>query len=277
MKSLPPVSPTMGGVLAIVSDVSGDVAPEGLEGRCAAGEVEPGEFGTFGHGITDVRTGARKETDDARRHPGFVKEVHDHVGGEGGRGGGIPEHGVAAARGGGRQIAGDGSEVERGNGEDEAAERAQFDPVPDARRGVRLVLHQLLQVMSIEGEEVDELGGGGDLGLMRRLGLSEHGGGVEASTVRTSEQGGRAEEDGEALFPGKRHPIVTSGHGGFNGTIDFSRTGGVQLGKDVSVIVGHDDVAHSTDRDALAVDPGDDLSPLGGLARELRFQRGALR
>jgi hypothetical protein len=61
--------------------------------------------------------------------------------------------------------------------------------------------------VDVELEEVDELAGGVDLGLVRRLRLAEHGRGVEAVAELGAQAGRGAQEDGRAVLPGEGGPL----------------------------------------------------------------------
>ena len=104
------------------------------------------------------------------------------------------------------QVAADRREVERADGEDEALERPVLQPVPDARRRDRLLLVDPRHELDVEAEEVDQLAGGVDLGLVRRLRLVEHRRGDERRPPRAGEQLGGAQEDGGALLPRRPAP-----------------------------------------------------------------------
>ena len=161
---------------------------------------------------------AGDQVDDAGRHPGLLEQLHRQVGGEllGVRG--LPDDGVAHERGRGRQVAGDGREVERGDGVDEALERAVVAAVPQAAGvGRRLLLDDLAGEVDVEAPEVDELAGGVDLGLVGRLALPEHRRGVDPRPPRPGEQVGGLEEDRGAVVEGQVAPRGGGGDGGIRG------------------------------------------------------------
>ena len=158
----------------------------------------------------------------------------------------LPDHGVAHQRRRGRQVAGDRGEVERGDRVDEALERAVLDPVPDAGGGDRLIGQDLPGERDVEAPEVDQLAGRVDLGLVRGLGLAEHGGRGEPLAPRTGQQVGGAEEDRGALV--ERRGAQPAAAGRLDGV---GRVGvrGVGRGAHPGVPVRLDDV----DADAAAL------------------------
>ena len=143
--------------------------------------MDAGEVRAREHGVADRRSWPVDEVDDAVRQPGLLEQAHDEVRGVGGGRRRLPDDRVAHQRRRGREVAADGREVERADGEDEALERAVLQPVPDARRRHGLLRVDARQVVGVEAPEVDQLGGGVDLGLVRGLRLVEHRGGVRAS------------------------------------------------------------------------------------------------
>ena len=187
------------------------VAPQVLEGRRRAGEVDAGQVGVGQRDLGDVEAVAGQHVDDARRHPGLLEQLHRQRRGEllGRRR--LPDHRVAHQRRRGRQVAGDRGEVERRDRVDEALERPVVGAVPDAGAvGDRLVGEDLLGVVDVEAPEVDQLAGGVDLGLERGLRLAEHGGGVEPLAPRAGQQVGGLEQDRAAVVertsPASRAP-----------------------------------------------------------------------
>ena len=154
-------------------------------GQVAVGQGHPG----------DVEAVTGHHVDDARGHAGLLQQLHRQLGGHllGGRR--LPHDRVAHQRRRGRQVAGDRGEVERRDRVDEALERAVVGAVPDAP-GVqrRLLLEDLPGEVDVDPPEVDQLAGGVDLGLVGRLGLTEHRRGVEPLAPRTRQQLGRLEQ-----------------------------------------------------------------------------------
>ena len=181
---------------AVRRDVLADGAPQVLEGRRGAGEVDAGEVGVGQRDLRHVEAVAGEHVDDARRHPRLLEQLHRQRRGEllGRRR--LPDHRVAHQRRRGRQVAGDRGEVERRDRVDEALERAVVGAVPDAGAvRDRLVGEDLLRVVDVEAPEVDQLAGGVDLGLERRLGLAQHGRGVDPLPPRAGQQVGGLEDD----------------------------------------------------------------------------------
>jgi hypothetical protein len=159
---------------AVVGDVGADGAPQVLEDRRRAGEVDAGQVAVGEHHVGDRDAVAGQHVDDAVGQAGGLQQAHQVVGGEllGGRG--LPDHRVAHQGRRGGQVAGDGGEVERGDGVDDALQRAVVHPVPDAGRGHRLLRVDLPGEVHVVAPEVGQLAGAVDLGLLGGLGLPEH-------------------------------------------------------------------------------------------------------
>ncbi len=77
-----------------------------------------------------------------------------------------------------------------------------LEVVPAAGRRLGLLGVDLLHVVGVEAPEVDQLAGGIDLGLVDRLGLAQHGGGVDHLPVGPGQQVGGLQEDGRPVLPG---------------------------------------------------------------------------
>jgi hypothetical protein len=108
---------------------------------------------------------------------------------------------------GGREVGGDRGEVEWGDRKHEAVERAILDAVPHlGAGGDRLLGVDALEVVDVEAEEVDELGGGVDLGLMDRLALAEDRRGVDPVAEFVLQQPSGAQEDRGTVLPRHRGP-----------------------------------------------------------------------
>ncbi len=187
-----------------------DRLPHPLEDGGRAGEVDAGEVGVREHRVADLAARAEHHVDDARRQPRLLVDLHQEVGRVDGRRGRLEDDGVSHQRRRRRQVPGDRREVERRDGEDEALERAVLDPVPDARRGDRLLAHQPVHVGDVVAPEVGQLAGRVDLGLERGLRLAEHRGGVHRVAPRPGEQLGRPQED-RTRAPPTRAPTIRGG------------------------------------------------------------------
>ena len=188
----------------------------------------PASCGARERGVADRRAGPVDEVDHARRQAGLLEEVHEEVRGVAPRCGRLPDDRVAHQRGARREVAADRGEVERRDREDEALERPVLHPVPDARRGDRLLLVDARHELDVEAQEVDQLAGGVDLGLVRGLRLAEHRRGVERRAPRAGEQLGGAQEDRGALLPGQARPVLPRLAGGADRALDLGlrRPGG---------------------------------------------------
>ena len=124
-------------------------------------------------------------------------------------GDGFQIDGVAHQRRRGGQVAGDRGEVERRDRVDEPLERPVVGAVPHARAvGDGLVGEDLLGVVDVVAPEVDELAGGVDLGLERRLGLAEHRGGVDPLPPRPGQQVGGLQQHRAPVVHVQRPPVV---------------------------------------------------------------------
>ncbi len=122
-------------VRSVAVQVARDALPEGLEGPGRASEVDARQVLAGEARLALRRPVAGDELDDTVGQTGFTEQL-EHVPGADHRGHrGLPEHHVAHERRGGRQVAGDGREVERRDGEHEALERPVVGPVPAGARG----------------------------------------------------------------------------------------------------------------------------------------------
>ena len=173
--------------------------------------MDAAQVGVGQHHVRDLGAVARHHRDHSLGQAGLGEQVRP----EGGRVGlgerGLPHHGVAHQRRGGRQVAGDGGEVERRDRVDEAVQRPVVHPVPHRRRGERLVGVQLAGEGDVEPQEVDQLAGRVDLGLLHGLALAQHGGGVQPVAPRPGEQFGGLQEDRRPLVEVERGPARLGG------------------------------------------------------------------
>ncbi len=226
-------------VVAVARDVLADRLPHPVEDGGRAGEVDAGEVSARERRIADGGAGAVDEVDHARRQARLLEELHQEVRGVRRGRGRLPDDGVAHQRRRGREVAADRREVERRDREDEALERPVLEPVPDARRGDRLLLVDARHELDVEAPEVDELAGGVDLRLVRGLRLAEHRRGVERLPPRAGEQLGGAEEDGGALLPRRARPVLPRVGRGGDRALDLGRAALVDVGEDVRALVRH--------------------------------------
>ena len=205
--------------------------------------------------------------------PGGLQQLQREVGGDRLGGGRLPEHGVAHQRRRGRQVAGDGAEVERGDRVDEALERPVLDPVPDAGGGDRLVGEDLRGEVHVEAQEVDQLAGGVDLGLVGRLRLAQHRGGGDRLAPGPGQQVGGAQEHRGPLVEGQVAPGRGAAWRGLDGVGDVG-VGGVGVAADHrGVPVRLDDVVLGAGAAAAAAaDHLLDVQRLGGELGQLGLQ-----
>ena len=103
-------------VVPVARQVLADLAPQPLEDRGGAGEVQPRELRVAQRHVGHLAAVAGDQVDDAGRHPGLLEQLHGQLRGELLRVRGLPHDGVAHQRRRGRQVAGDRGEVERGHG-----------------------------------------------------------------------------------------------------------------------------------------------------------------
>ena len=200
----------------------------------------PARSGLCERGVADRRAAPVDQVDHAvGGRPASLQELQRVIGRERGGRGGLPEHRVAHQRGRGRQVAADRREVERADGEDEAFERPVLQPVPDARRGDRLLLVDPRHELDVEAEEVDQLGGGVDLGLVHRLRLVEHRRGDERRPPRAGEKLGRAQEHGGALLPRRPAPVLPGLGGRLDRLLHLGLAALVDVGEHVALAVRH--------------------------------------
>ena len=220
---------------------------------------------------------AGDQVDHSWRQPGRLEQAHRVVRGQllGRRR--LPHHHVAEQGGRGRQVARDRGEVERGDGQHEALERAVLHPVPDAGRRFRLLAEDLPGVVDVVTPEVDQLAGRVDLRLVGRLGLAEDGGGVDGGTPRPGQQFGRLEEDRGPVVEVQRAPAG----GRLLGRVDRGghvHVGGVAvLAEDVFGVVRLDHVDQVALGHLLAAADGHgEFGLLAGEFLDLALQRGPL-
>ena len=83
---------------AVRRDVLADRAPQVLERRGRAGEVDAGQVRVHQRDVGDRGAMPGEHVDDAGRHPGLLEQLHQEVRRELLRHGRLPEHGVAHQR-----------------------------------------------------------------------------------------------------------------------------------------------------------------------------------
>ena len=106
--------------------------------------MDTGQIGIGQRDLADRLPAPGDHVDHARRQSARLQQSHRVVRRQllGRRR--LPDHRVAHQRGRGGQVAGDRGEVERGDGQHEALQRAVVQPVPHARPADRLLLQDLL-------------------------------------------------------------------------------------------------------------------------------------
>ena len=222
-------------VAAVAREVGTDLAPQVLERRGRPGEVDAREVRVGERDLGDVEPVAGHEVDDARRHSGRLEQLHRQLGGEVLRRRRLPHDGVAHEGRCGRQVAGDGGEVERGDRVDEPLERSVVGAVPDALRVQRRLLGEDLPgEVHVDPPEVDELARRVDLGLVARLALAQHRRGVEPGAPRPGQQLGRLEQDGRAVVERERPPAGSRGLGRLDGGAGIGHRRVLQRAEDLA-------------------------------------------
>ncbi len=220
---------------------------------------------------------AGDQVDHAGRQAGRLQQPHQVVRGEllGRRR--LPDHHVAHQRGRGGQVARDRGEVERGDGQHEAFQRPVLQLVPAAGRRGGLLGQQAPGVVHVVAPEVDQLAGGVDLGLVGRLGLAEHGRGVDGLPPRAGQQVGRLEEDGRPVVEGQLPPAGGGQPGRLDGRRDVLVGGVGQLAEHMPVVVRLDHVHPAAAAHALlAADGHGQLGPVAGQLLDLLLERRPL-
>ncbi len=252
-----------------------DGLPQPVEGRRRAREVDAGQVRVRHRDLADRLPVAGDQVDDARRQPGRLQEPHRVVRGELLRRRRLPDDGVAHQRRSQREVAGDRREVERRDRQHEPLQRTVVEPVPDPRRADRLLAEQLPSERHVEAQEVDELARGVDLGLLHRLALAEHRGGVEGVAPRPGQQVGGAQQHRRAVVVGQVAPQRRGGARGVDRVLDVRRGRLVRRTQDGAVPVRLDDVDRRTRPGPLTA--GDRHRQIDVLASQLgqaRLQRG---
>ena len=263
-------------VVAVPVDVVPDLLPQVAEHRGRSGEADTGEVLVGQRPAGDVRPGAVHEVDHAGRQAGLLEDPHDHVVAERGLLRRLPDHRVAHQRRRGREVAADRGEVERGDRQDEALQAALVEVVelPGRRRGLGLV--DLGGEVGVVAEEVGQLAGGVDLGLVEGLRLTEHGRRQELVAVLAAHELGGAQQHGRPVPPRGPRPVGAGGEGGPDRGVDLAGVGGGVAAEHVGVIVRSDDVDGRTERQALPVDHVAQLADLAADAVELGVQGDGL-
>ena len=210
----------------------------------------------------DVGAGPVHEIDDAGRQAGLLEQLHRVVRGQRGRRGGLPDDGAPHQRWRAREVGADGREVERADREHETLERPVLEPVPDAGRGHGLLFVDARQVARVEPEEVDRLAGSVDLGLVRRLRLSEHRCRVEGVAPRPCQELRRAKQDRYPLFPGGAAPVLPGVGGRVDRLLDLGRAALMDVREHMLLVVGYGRGPQPAGQHLPAPDHARNLDPL---------------
>lgn len=237
-----------------------------------AGEVAVGQD-RVGQG----RAVGGDQVDDAGRQARGLEDEHRVVRRQLLGAGRLPDDGVAHQRWGGRQVAADRREVERGDRVDEALQRAVVAAVPDPL-GVqrRLLGEDLLGEVDVDPPEVDELTRRVDLGLGSGLALPEHRRGVEGGPPRAGQQLGGLEQDRGPVGERQVAPHRRGGLGRVDGALRLGRGDELHRPEDLAVGVRLDDLGRaSAAHDLAATDRARQLDLLAADPDELGFQARA--
>ena len=230
------------GVGVVVVQVFCDGSPDGVEGLCGTGEVDASQVGTLEENAAQGGTGAGDKVDNPVGETGFLEKFHQVVPGEQGCRGRLPDDGVSHEGRRGCEVAGNGGEVEGGDGEDEPFQGPVLDPVPGSVGGEGLLGVDLLEEGGVVTEEVGDFAGRIDLRLEGVLALVEHGGGVENVSVLMGDQIRGFEAESGSLFPGKAFPKDFGLHGRLYGHLHLFLTCLMAMGQLVSMLVRADDI-----------------------------------
>ena len=233
--------------------------------------MNAGQVGAVEHRIPHLGPGPRYEVDDAGWQAGFLKQPHDVPGRVDGRRRRLPEHGAAGEGRRRGQVAADGREVEGRNGEYESLEGPVLQAVPDARRGSGLVAHELRQVADVEPPEVDQFAGRVDLRLEDRLGLAQHGRGVDRLSPGPGQQVGRLHDDRRPLLPGHVRPRRPGFEGRIDGHADLGFAGLVIYAEVERMVMGRPQRRRVARLHLPAADDQRDLDGGGFQFSELRL------
>ena len=152
-----------------------------------------------------------------------------------------------------------------------------FEPIPHAGRTLRLLAQQLFVERNIEAEEIDQLAGAVDLGLMAGLALAEHRRRVDDIAIRALQQLGGFQEHRRARFPRKIRPILLRAERGANRHLHFRFAALMEIGEHMRVAMRHHRLAELARADVLAIDDQRYLDFPGGHLRQFRLKAGALR
>ena len=220
------------------------------------------ELGAREGRVADRRARAVDEVDHPIREPGLPQQLQGVVSGQRGARGRLPDDGVPHQRGRAAEIAADRGEVERADREDEAFERPVLHPVPDARRRDRLLRVDPEHELDVEAPEVDQLGGGVDLGLVGRLRLVEHRRGDERRAPRAGEELGGAEVHRSSLLPGQPRPVGMRLARGVDRHLHVLRATFRDVRENVLLAVRHDRLGRLLGLDLLAADHHRNRDPL---------------
>jgi hypothetical protein len=213
------------------------------------------------------------EVDDPVGQAGSPEDLHGVVGRQRLLLGRLPHHGVAEHRWRRREVAGDGREVERGDGQHEALEGPVVEPVPLAGGGAWLLLVEPLGVVDVEAQEVDQLAGCVDLGLVDRLRLTEDRGGVDRVALLPGEQVGCPQEHRGPVLEPHGGPVRLGRDRRVDGPLHVLAGGGVDLGELEVVAVGGADHERLAGAGLLPVDDAGRVDALLGHRRDPGLER----
>ena len=247
------------GIALVFVDILADGFPEALEGGGGAGEVDTREV-LVGEGhLADEGAAAGEEVDHTVGQTGLLVDFHQEVVGEHGGGGGLPDADIAHEHGAEAEVAGDGGEVEGGDGEDEAFHGTIGHIVERALVAAGLVAINLAGIVGVVAQEVAELTGAVDFGLHSGLALAEHGGGIDEVAVFAADEGGDFEHHAGAVDPGGLGPFLLGFHGGVDSGLHLFLAHFVVAGQHMVILGGHHNLAHILGLDLLATDDGGNL------------------
>ena len=210
-----------------------------------------------GH-LANQRTTAGQEVHHTVRKTSLLVNLHQQVVRQHSRRAGFPDAHIAHQHRRQAQVAGNGSEVKRSDGKDEALQRAVRYIVQRALVAAGLVAVDLRGVVGVVAQEVNQLACRVNLSLHGSLALAKHRGGINQVAVLSADERGNLQHHAGTVNPRGVGPLLMSLHGCGNGGLHLFLAYFVVLGQYVLVVGGHDDFAHLGGLHLLATDNGAD-------------------
>mmetsp|Transcript_28593 Transcript_28593/g.46917 ORF Transcript_28593/g.46917 Transcript_28593/m.46917 type:complete len:276 (-) Transcript_28593:185-1012(-) len=259
----------------ILRNIAANRVPNVAKHGSGAGKIDSGQIGMFQCVFAHQFAWRRNEVDHARRQPSLLQYLIRHVIRQHRRGRRLPQPNIAQQRRRRTQIAANRGKIERRDGETETFERSKLDAVPDAvvvqQRILWRAVH-LFHKLRSKPPEIDELGGGINLGLPHRLALSEHGGRVQLVAVHLGQQPRRLGKDGQAILDRQRLKLLLALHGALNRFLQHLRRGLMIRADRLRLVVWHKLLASLTRAYLFAIDNAWNVGARGVGFRKRCFQ-----